>query len=451
MKPEQHEQHATKSRKTMGASRHRNARPTHGTLPAVRPTLESYIPVVGIDVIDHLRQLAGPLRGIKVVHVNSTKVGGGVAEILDRLVPLMHELGIETSWEIIEGNNDFYHCTKSFHNALQGTPVVLEDSSLRAFEQTNKETSDRLRETLYHADIVFIHDPQPAPLLRYTPGRTGRWIWRCHIDVSHPYRPIWKYLRSFVSEYDASIFSLADFVQPLPHTSYLIPPSIDPLSEKNVELSPDEVSNVYTRFDLDPERPMILQVSRFDRFKDPIGVIEAYRFAKKFNPALQLVLAGGGATDDPEGEIVLQEVHRAASNDHDIHVLLLPSDAHRTINALQRAADIVLQKSLKEGFGLTVTEAMWKHKPVIGGDTGGIRLQVMNHQTGFLVSSPEGAALHIRYLLHNRDKITSLGNRAHQFVLDNFLLTRHLREYLTLMVALMFGNDSDRLELRSQE
>jgi len=408
--------------------------------------IDAYAEITGPDVIEQLRELAEPLRGMKVVHVNSTRMGGGVAEILHKLVPLMNELGLDTRWEVIEGNDDFYQCTKSFHNALQGNQVVIPEKLLRNFEQTNRENAERLRPALEDADLVFIHDPQPAPLLQAMPNRTGKWIWRCHIDVSRPYRPVWKYLRPFLIDYDASIWSLADFAQPLPHSQYLVPPSIDPLSDKNIDLPESEINDVYSRFDIDPNRPLITQVSRYDRFKDPVGVIHGYRYAKHFVPGLQLVLAGGGATDDPEGEAVLQDVYDAANNDPDIKILLLPSDAHRTINALQRASDIILQKSTREGFGLTVTEAMWKARPVIGGNTGGIRLQVINHHTGFLVSTPEGAALRTRYLLNHRDILTSMGQTARQFVRDHFLLTRHLGEYLTLMVVLKH-NHADRVEL----
>jgi trehalose synthase len=257
---------------------------------------------------------------------------------------------------------------------------------------------------------------------------------------------VWKYLRNFIIPYDASVFSLAAFAQPLPHPEYLIPPSIDPLSEKNIELDEKEIHKTVSGLGIDTDRPFMLQVSRFDSFKDPIGVIKAYRLTKRFSPTLQLVLAGGEATDDPESQAVLEEVHTAANNDEDIHILLLPPDAHRIINALQRAADIVLQKSIKEGFGLTVTEAMWKGKPVIGGDTGGIRIQVVNHHTGFLVKSPEGVALRARYLLFHKEKRLEMGRKAKAFVKDNFLLTRHLREYLTLMVSLLHGED-ERIEL----
>ena len=407
--------------------------------------LEKYVPIVGAEVIDHLRHLAEPLRGSRVVHVNSTREGGGVAEILSWLIPFKQELGLETSWEVIEGDPEFYQCTKSFHNGLQGAPVAIPPGQLAAYEQTNRDNAERLRGLLSEADFVFIHDPQPAPLFQFCPEHKGKWVWRCHIDLSRPHRAVWKYLRDWVGSYDASIWSLADFAQPLPHPLYLIAPSIDPLSQKNRDLYPGEVDAVFDRHGLDPDLPLITQVSRYDRFKDPLGVIRSYQLAREYTP-LQLVLAGGGAADDPEGEEVLREVREAAGDDPNIHILLLPADSHREINALQRASTIVLQKSTREGFGLTVTEALWKGKPVIGGNTGGIRLQVINHQTGFLVSTPEGAALRIRYLLRNRDHLAEMGERGRALVLDNFLVTRHLREYLTLMHALRHEGQ-DRIEL----
>jgi trehalose synthase len=413
-------------------------------------TLTQYEEVVGRDVVEHLRQLAAPLKGLRLVHVNSTRLGGGVAEILYKMVPLMQDLGIDASWEVISGDSTFYQCTKNFHNALQGNQVNIPVSYLRAYEKANLENADALRDKLLDADIVIIHDPQPAAMIAQFHDRKGKWVWRCHIDASRPYRTVWKYLKEFVALFDASIFSLSAFAQHLPHPIYLIPPSIDPFHEKNILLDQEEIQSVYSRFGIDPERPMILQVSRFDRFKDPVGVIRAYQLTKRFLPQLQLVLAGGEASDDPEGEVVLRDVKMAAEDDPDIKVLLLPGDAHRTINALQRTADIVLQKSIKEGFGLTVTEAMWKNKPVIGGDTGGIRLQVINHRTGFLVNSPEGAALRIRYLLHNFDILEEMGRKAKKFVKENFLITRQLREYLTLIYALLYGS-KEWIELKDSE
>ena len=407
--------------------------------------LKQYAQIVGDNVIDQLHQLAESLKGLSIVHVNSTREGGGVAEILNRLIPLKKELGLDASWEIITGPPEFYNCTKRFHNGLQGNRVEMTKHLLAAYEAANIKRAGELHDVLENADLVFIHDPQPAPLLNALPNRKGKWIWRCHIDVSRPYRPLWKYLRRFVTGYDASIWSLAAFAQPLPHPMYLVPPSIDPLSDKNRDLNWMERESVYQDWAIDPSRPVITQISRFDRFKDPVGVIQAYRLVREYYP-VQLVLAGGGASDDPEGKEVLAEVLEAAGDDPDIHVLELPPDSNVTINALQRISDILIQKSTKEGFGLTVTEAMWKGKPVIGGDTGGIRLQVINYHTGFLVNTPEGAALRIRYLLKNREKLVEMGNKARGFVRENFLLTRHLREYLTLMSAVLHGLE-ERIEL----
>ena len=410
-------------------------------------TLEAYAEAAGQDAIQHLRHLARPLWGARVVHVNSTAVGGGVAEILARLIPLKRELGIDATWEIIEGDAEFYAATKGFHNALQGQPVDLPRRLVEHWLEVNRANAERLRASLADADFVFIHDPQPAPLFGAIPDRRGRWVWRCHIDVSHPHRPVWKTLRTVVRGYDASVFSMAAFAQPLPQPQYLVPPSIDTLSQKNRPLDPDEAARATAPFGLDPSRPVILQVSRFDRFKDPVGVIRAFRMVRPHVP-IQLVLAGGSASDDPEGEEVLAEVRAEAADDPDIKVLLLPPDAHTTINALQRLATIVVQKSLREGFGLTVTEALWKGRPVIGGEAGGITLQVFDNHTGFLVNTPEGAAFRIRYLLSRPELIATMGIKGRRLVRENFLLTRHLREYLTLILALKDAA-VDRVEVAS--
>ena len=409
------------------------------------PSLQAYAGAAGAEVIEHLRQLARPLKGARVVHVNSTLVGGGVAEILMRLVPLKNELGMRASWETVEGNPDFFTVTKGFHNALQGNPVDIPRRLLDLYVDVNRDNARKLRGALQDADFVFIHDPQPAALLKFIDDRRGRWVWRCHIDASRPHRPVWKFLREFIRPYDASIFSLAAFAQPLPHPQYLVPPSLDPLSEKNLPMEAGEIATTAERYGLAPDRPVLLQVSRFDRFKDPVGVIRAYRMVRPHVP-VQLVLAGGTATDDPEGDAVLAEVRAEAGDDPDIRILLLPSDAHRTINALQRRADLVVQKSVREGFGLTVTEALWKGRPVIGGATGGIRLQVVDYHTGFLVNTSEGAAFRIRYLLSRPGLMAVMGEKARVFVRENFLLTRHLREYLTLMLALRSGA-RDRIEI----
>jgi trehalose synthase len=408
--------------------------------------LDAYAAIAGADVIRHLRQLAEPLQGKTVVHVNSTRQGGGVAEILEKLVPLTRDLGLNAHWEVITGDSDFFQCTKSMHNALQGNRLTIPGTLLDHYQDVNAQNAQQLRPMLEEADFVIIHDPQPAALLKYCANRKGKWIWRCHIDASRPHRGTWRFLERFVRDYDASIFSLPQFAQALPHPEYIISPSIDPLSDKNIDLPLAELEAVRARFDIDPDLPLIAQISRFDHFKDPVGVIEAYKLARRFIPKLQLILAGGGATDDPEAEAVLSDVYAAAENEPNIKVLVLPPDAHRTINALQRITDIVIQKSTKEGFGLTVTEAMWKGKPVIGGDTGGIRLQVVNFHTGFLVNTPEGAALRIRYLFNQPKKTQEMGITVKNFVRENFLLTRQLREHLTLMYALQNGA-TNRIEL----
>ncbi len=410
------------------------------------PQLANYKEVVGEESISQIYQLAESLQGQSVVHVNSTRSGGGVAEILDWLTALMNEVGLKASWEVIEGTAPFFMATKKIHNALQGFHEDFNGEDMAAYEAAQNKNAKSLREKLEAADFVFIHDPQPAGLLSLCPNRKGKWIWRCHIDASHPYRPVWKFLEPKVESYDASIFSMPQFARSMPHPQFLIAPSIDPLSEKNRSLPEAEVEGVIQEFGLDPDRPILTQVSRFDLFKDPVGVIRAIQQVHT-QPKPQLVLAGGSADDDPEGEAVLAQVQKAAGDDPDVHILNLPPDSHRKINALQRASNIIIQKSTREGFGLTVTEGMWKAKPVIGGNVGGICLQVHNFHTGFLVNSPEGAAMRIRYLLEHPKLCNRMGGTAHVFVRDNFLLTRHLREYLTLMQSIVRGSSSRVIQL----
>jgi len=396
--------------------------------------LDRYEEVVGPREIQRLRQLAGRLAGKRIVHVNSTRTGGGVAEILRWMVPLMQELGLDARWEVISGSPDFYRVTKAFHNGLQGLPVALRKSDFDVHLEVNRENAERLN---LEADVVFVHDPQPIYLPRFTPpGQVGRWVWRCHVDASRPNRAVWKYLEAAIPHYQASVFSMAAFTRPLACPMFVVPPSIDPLSDKNCPIPEKERLETLARLDVDPERPMLLQVSRFDRFKDPLGVIDAYRLLKPYYPELQLVLAGGPADDDPEGAEVLRDVLGRVGDDKNLKVLMLPPDAHRTINVLQRSAIVVLQKSVKEGFGLTVTEALWKGKPVVGGACGGITLQVHDYHTGFLVHSPAGAAYRIRYLLRYAEKRQRMGRVGHEFVREHFLLTRHLRDYLVMLFCL---------------
>jgi trehalose synthase len=395
-------------------------------------SINDYKDIIGEKYIHQLVNLAAVSKNKKVVMVNSTNMGGGVAEILYRLVPLINELGIECEWKIIEGDADFFKITKSIHNALQGDKLCCKDKELDYYFQVNKKNSERLD---LDADIVVIHDPQPLPLINLCRANGSKWVWRCHIDLSKPDLALWKYLKNYLHSYDASIFSIAKFSRKLPHTQYLILPSIDPLSDKNIELGDEKINSVLTQFKITKEKPIILQVSRYDRFKDPVGVIKAYRLVKK-EIDCQLVMAGGTANDDPEGIEVMEEVKAEAGSDPDIHILMLKPDSHIEINALQRAADIVVQKSTKEGFGLVVAEALWKEKPVIGGAVGGITTQIRNFYNGFLVHSIDGAAFRIRHLLNRPHMRRTMGVEAKKFCLDNFLITRHLRDYLTLFICL---------------
>jgi trehalose synthase len=404
--------------------------------------LNDYAPIVGHEVVEQLQRLGEVLAHCRLVHINSTRTGGGVAEILNRAVPLLNQLGIDTQWEVIQGDPFFFEITKAMHNALQGEKVHFTQAMFDHYQEVNLENARRCD---WEADYVLVHDPQPAAMITELRPRAKHWAWRCHIDVSRPNLQVWRFLREVVSQYDASIFSMSQFAQNLSHPQYLIRPSIDPLSEKNRELTPQEIQAVLDRLGIERDKPLLLQVSRFDSFKDPVGVIQAFRMVRHHTPC-KLVLAGGEATDDPEGPQILAEVHEAAKGESDIQILLLPPDSYHEINALQRAADVILQKSTREGFGLTVTEAMWKGKPVIGGAVGGIVLQLQDYNTGFLVHSPEGCAFRIRYLLHRPELAKRMGQLAREFVRNHFLITRNIRDYLTLMI-LLDKPDSRLIEL----
>jgi trehalose synthase len=394
--------------------------------------LDAYREVIGGNEIDELRAIAERARKFRFQNINSTPVGGGVAEILTRMVPLLNELGVQTSWDVIKGDQAFFNVTKAFHNALHGYPETITPEMFEVFRDT---TGQNLKNMAITGDVVLIHDPQPAGLIALREQVGRRWIWRCHIDVSQPNPEVWRFLRPWIERYDAAVFSMPDFAQRLPIAQYQVTPSIDPLSDKNKELPETVVQQALDKYGIDPERPLISQISRFDRLKDPLGVIAAYRMVKK-RMDCQLLIAGGGAPDDPEGEQVLNEVQQCAANDNDIHVLLLPPFSDLEINALVRGSTIIVQKSLREGFGLTVSEALWKKKPVIGGAVGGIKVQVINGVTGYLVHSPEGCARKIAALLSDRDLRTRLGENGHLHVKENFLITRHIRNYMLVMLAL---------------
>jgi trehalose synthase len=391
--------------------------------------LSKYSAIAEPEEIRSLMHLAKRIKGRSFLHVNSTSIGGGVAEILHRLVYLFRELGLDARWEVIKGDQAFFEITKKIHNGLQGLQVEMTPRMWKILREVNETNAKMIS---YDADLVFIHDPQPAALVEHR--KRGVWVWRCHIDVSHPYPPVWKKLKNYVDQFDAAIFSGSKFAQKLNIPQYIVRPTIDPFSEKNRDLTDQEILEVLEAHRIPRDKPTLLQVSRFDRFKDPLGVIQAYRKVKKSHDC-QLILAGGSATDDPEGEMILAHVREEASGDPDIHVLLLAPFSDRVINALQRSATIVIQKSLREGFGLTVTEALWKGKPVIGGAVGGIPSQIHHGVTGFLVHSVEGTAYRIRQLLHSPELGMRMGLTAREYVRRNFLLTRQAKDYLALYAA----------------
>jgi trehalose synthase len=402
--------------------------------PPVPPSkLKDYEPIVGRPELDELYFLAQKLQGKTVKMVNSTALGGGVAELLTSLVPMLNELGIKAKWEVISGKDDFFDATKAIHNALQGGEHPLTERDKQVFNANNEENRKRL---VFEEDFIVIHDPQPVELVASKPGGHGKWIWRCHIDLSDPNPEVWNFLKPWVEKYDATIFSSPAFARQLPVPQFLFYPCIDPLSEKNKELDEAYVQEVCDDYGIDRSRPIVTQVSRFDRLKDPVGVVQAYKLARK-SVDCQLVLAGGSATDDPEGAAVLKEVKEAAGDDLDIIILNLPPWSALQINALQRASTVIVQKSLREGFGLTVTEALWKGKPVIAGDVGGIPSQVIHKLTGMLVHSVEECAEQIRYLLTHPKVAAELGKNGREHVKENFLMSSNAKRWMLLFHVLM--------------
>lgn len=399
--------------------------------------LDDYTPIVGPSVVEETKWISKKLAGRRILNINSTAVGGGVAEILDRMVPLLKEVGVLARWDVIHGGEQFFAVTKKIHNALHGTVVDLTLAEQEIYWQTQESN---LQAMDLDADILFIHDPQPAGLIKKKKEIGRRWIWRCHVDVSSPHAEVWKFLQPLVNQYDACVFSSPRFSQRTDVRQVLISPSIDPLSDKNKDLASEFIDSVLERFEIHKDRPIVTQVSRFDRLKDPIGVIETYQLVKPYIDC-QLVLVGGSATDDPEGATVLAEVRDRASHDPDIHVLELPPTSHLEINAIQRASTVILQKSLKEGFGLTVTEGLWKGKPVIAGAVGGIPLQIAHKYSGILTHSIEGTAYWLKQLLQSPDYARRLGENGREHVRDNFLLTRHLKDYLLLFLSMDHDKD----------
>jgi trehalose synthase len=391
-------------------------------------SVEDYRRVAPPGVVDIILKLSERVRGRRLLHLSAGRFGGGAAEILHTMVPMMTELGIDAAWEITGGDPAFYSTATALQAALRGAERVLTDEALDHFVEMNRINAKKLN---LDADLVLAHDAQPATLVQDRVA-TGRWVWRCHFDCSRPQRRAWSFLRPFVNQYDAAIFSLPAFARRLGVPKYVIYPSIDPLSEKNRELSAREIAATLASLGVPQDKPLLVQVGAFNAADDPLGVVNAYRLVKKHYD-LRLVLAGAAGAD-PESPTVLAELREAAQRDPDVLVRELPPDAHLQINALQRAATIVLQKSVRESFGLGAAEAMWKGKPVIGGFVGGLPHQIVYDVTGYTVHSVEGAAFRLRHLLNNRELIARMGAAGREHVRRSFLITRHLVDYMALLI-----------------
>lgn len=388
--------------------------------------VEDYADFVGVKTIERVSRKAEPLQDLHITHVNSTYYGGGVAVLLSSLALLMNSVGIETGWRVIQGSPDFFSVTKKMHNALQGGEINLTDQKKHIYENVVYENA--IRNHLDH-DRVIIHDPQPLPMIEHYRKR-GPWIWRCHVDMTAPNKKVWDYLAPYVEQYDAVILSLDEYAQRLNTPQVVFMPAIDPFSITNKPLSDEEIQERLERYEIPTDLPLVVQVSRFDKWKDPEGVIDAFEIAQQEVDAT-LVLLGNIATDDPEGERVYQSLLDRRNE----RIIILTKEDTALVNALQRHAAVILQKSLREGFGMTVTEAMWKGTPVIGGNVGGIRYQIEDGENGFLVSSVEEAAERIVQLVNDRELRERLGHKAHQTVKNNFLMIRLLEQYLDLLNA----------------
>jgi trehalose synthase len=385
--------------------------------------LKEYESCIGEEAVKRIKEKAAELRGFHVANVNSTYYGGGVSQLLSSLTLLMNSLGIRAGWRVIHGSPDFFTVTKKIHNALQGGDINLTERKKRLYETVVYENA--IRNHLDH-DMVIIHDPQPLPLINHY-RKKSPWVWRCHIDLSHPHQQVWDYLQPFVEKYDAVILSSREYAQKINKPQLFFLPAIDPFTITNRELPKREIDERLRHYHIPTDLPIVAQISRFDRWKDPEGVIEAFKIARK-EVDCTLVLLGNVATDDPEGE----RVYRSLSDSREERIIILTVQDGALVNALQRKAAVVVQKSLQEGFGLTVTEAMWKGAAVIGGNTGGIRHQIKDGVNGFLVSSVEEAAERMVQLLKDKDLRESLGEKARESVRQRFLMTRLLEQYLDL-------------------
>jgi trehalose synthase len=397
--------------------------------------LGDYRHLIGRALVEEIQTLSEPLKGKRVLHLSATAMGGGVSEILYALVPLMRDAGLECDWQIILGREEFFNVTKMLHNALQGNPAGLSEEDWAIFDRYNKLNAGELDGDY---DYVIVHDPQPAAMRGYLPDRPGRWIWRCHIDLSTPNPQVIERIVPMIEPYDCKVFHLQDYVPPgVDGKVEILPPAIDPLSPKNMALSPEDAAFVCDQFGVDVDRPLMCQVSRFDPWKDPLGVIDAYRQVKQEIDDVQLALVGSMATDDPEGWDFFQQTHEHAAGDEDIKILNnLNNVGAIEVNAFQSQADVVLQKSIREGFGLTVSEALWKARPTIAGNVGGIPLQIQDGTTGYLVNSPDEAARACIEALSDPELGKRLGRAGKEYVRTHFLMPRLLRDWLRIFTDL---------------
>ncbi|MFA9271649.1 MAG: glycosyltransferase [Baekduiaceae bacterium] len=397
--------------------------------------LADYTHICGRDLIEEIHELAKPLEGARVVHLSATAFGGGVAEILYTLIPLMNDVGLETEWQVIYGREEFFNATKLMHNALQGNPQDLAPDEWDVWERYNEMNS---RELAGGMDVCLVHDPQPAALFKLVPEKSKGWLWRCHIDVSTPNPDTIGRLLPWIADYPEALFHMPSYVPDGMHGRvHIVPPAIDPLAPKNMALSPEDASYVCQQFGIDVDRPLICQVSRFDPWKDPLGVIDAYRLVKEEIGDVQLALVGSMASDDPEGWDYFNATIAHADGDPDIHILNNFNNVGAIeVNAFQSHADVLIQKSTREGFGLTVSEAIWKGRPFIGGNVGGIPLQVENGVSGYLVDDVETCAARSVDILRDPALGKALGRRGKEHVRKHFLTPRYLRDYLKIFTEL---------------
>jgi trehalose synthase len=407
----------------------------HAVPITAKKRLADYAEVIGEERYEQLRTLAKAAKGRSMLHINATAYGGGVAEILQNLVPLLRDAGVDAHWAVLDAPAAFYDITKKIHNALQGMKLDLSDAEKTLFLDVARENAEQLTE----ADVVLAHDPQAVALRHFAknPDRAG-WVWRCHIDLTEAHQPVWSFLKPFVEEHDASIWTMPGFVRPdLTQEVLIQAPTIDPFSEKNRDMPIEEAREVVRKLRVDPSRPILLQVSRFDPWKDPLGVIDAYRLVKKEVPAVQLVMIGSLADDDPEGQEYFDKTRNHAGGGADVFLFTnLDGVKDREVNAFQRASEIVIQKSLREGFGLVVAEALWKEIPVVAGKVGGIVIQIQDGVSGYLVSSPEECAARCLDLLRDPALRKRMAAAGREHVRENFLITRDLRDQLELVTTL---------------